>query len=207
MSEATSNFVTFELGGVLGKRFGKEHKIKCANVRQGLGIIDCNRSGFLAWMKLNANKYQKYHIRVTKTNGAVRDMSEDEFKMENQGELANVRVTPIYRGSGGKILSGVQIAVGVALILVGAFSSAFTGGASISMMVAGASMLASGVIGLLSKQPKIKVGVDNRKNSTYFDGPQNTIEQGDPVPLIYGDEILVGSKLISLKLSVDQIPT
>lgn len=48
-------------------------------------------------------------------------------------------------------------------------------------------------------------GNDSRKNSSYFDGPQNTVEQGAPVQLIYGDEILVGSQLVSLKLSVEQL--
>ncbi|KMJ44949.1 hypothetical protein AB204_11430 [Xenorhabdus khoisanae] len=193
------NLVTFEFGGVLGKKFGKEHKVKCTTVRQGVSIINCNRQGLLAWMKQNARKYQKYHIRVTRANGATREMSETEYQMENNGDMIHVCITPIYRGAGAKAMSIVQVVVGVALMI----ASIWLGPAA---FMAGLSMLASGVVGLLSKQPKPNTGgADNRKNSTYFDGPENTVEQGAPVPLIYGEEILVGSQLISLKLSVEQL--
>ncbi|MEQ4694015.1 tail assembly protein [Providencia manganoxydans] len=196
--------VTFEFGGVLGKKFGKVHNIACGTVKHGLSIINANRCGLIHWMKSNAAKYQKYHIRVTRSNGSVRDMSETEYQMENNGDMTHVYITPIYRGAGGKIMSSIQTAVGVALMIAAATGS---GPFSWPLMIAGASMLASGVIGLLSKQPKpITVsGNDSRKNSTYFDGPQNTTEQGSAVPLIYGDEILVGSQLVSLKLSVEQL--
>ncbi|MDC9582356.1 tail assembly protein [Xenorhabdus sp. PR6a] len=201
MSETVKepNLVTFEFGGVLGKKFGKKHRVKCITVRQGISIINCNRQGLLAWMKQNATKYQKYHIRVTRANGTIRDMSETEYQMENHGDMVHVFITPIYRGAGAKAMSIVQIVVGVALMI----SSIWLGPTA---FISGLSMLAGGVIGLLSKQPKPYTGgADNRKNSTYFDGPENTVEQGAPVPLIYGEEILVGSQLISLKLSVEQL--
>lgn len=196
---AKKNLVTFEFGGVLAKKFGKEHKVRCTTVKQGLGIINANRPGLVGWMKENASKYRKYHIRVTRADGREKDMSEAEFQLQNNGDMVHVRITPIYRGAGGKIMSVLQVVVGVVLII----ASYWLGPSSFA---AGMSMLASGVIGLLSKQPKpFTGGSDNRKNSTYFDGPQNTVEQGAPVPLIYGDEILVGSQLISLKLSVEQL--
>ncbi|MEX9786086.1 MULTISPECIES: tail assembly protein [Providencia] len=199
----SKKLVTFEFGGVLGKKFGKIHNVACGTVRQGLSIINANRYGLLHWMKANAAKYKKYHIRVTRSNGKVRDMSETEYQMENNGDMTHVYITPIYRGAGGKIMSSIQTAVGVALIVAAFLQPQF----SWPLMIAGSSMLASGVIGLLSKQPKpfTTNGNDSRKNSSYFDGPQNTVEQGAPVQLIYGDEILVGSQLVSLKLSVEQL--
>ncbi|WP_369427598.1 tail assembly protein [Providencia sp. PROV236] len=199
----SKKLVTFEFGGVLGKKFGKIHNVACGTVRQGLSIINANRYGLLHWMKANAAKYKKYHIRVTRSNGKVRDMSETEYQMENNGDMTHVYITPIYRGAGGKIMSSIQTAVGVALIVAAFLQPQF----SWPLMIAGSSMLASGVIGFLSKQPKpfTTNGNDSRKNSSYFDGPQNTVEQGAPVQLIYGDEILVGSQLVSLKLSVEQL--
>ncbi|MCU6236759.1 tail assembly protein [Morganella morganii] len=197
---AKKNLVTFEFGGVLAKKFGKEHKVRCSTVKQGLGIINANRPGLTNWMKENAPKYRKYHIRVTRADGRVKDMSEAEYQMENHGDMVHVRVTPIYRGAGGKIMSVIQAVVGVVMIVVGIYTQNY------GLAAAGASMLFSGVVGLLTKAPKPYTGgSDNRKNSTYFDGPQNTVEQGAPVPLIYGNEILVGSQLISLKLSVEQL--
>ncbi|CDL80968.1 tail assembly protein [Xenorhabdus szentirmaii] len=194
------NLVTFEFGGVLGKKFGKEHRVKCITVRQGISIINCNRQGVLAWMKQNATKYQKYHIRVTRANGTIRDMSETEYQMENHGDMVHVCVTPIYRGAGAKVMGAIQAVIGAVLIVVGLYTQNY------ALALAGASMLIGGVMGLLTKTPNPYTGgADNRKNSTYFDGPQNTVEQGAPVPIIYGEEILVGSQLISLKLSVEQL--
>ncbi|PHM69463.1 tail assembly protein [Xenorhabdus sp. KJ12.1] len=194
------SLVTFELGGVLGKKYGKEHKVRCTTVRQGISIINCNRDGLLAWMKQNAQKYQKYHIRVTRANGTVRDMSETEYQMENHGDMVHVHITPIYQGAGAKVMGAIQVVVGVVLIVAGIYTG------QPGLILQGALMLAGGVVSLLSKQPKPNTGgADNRKNSTYFDGPENTVEQGAPVPLIYGEEILVGSQLISLKLSVEQL--
>ncbi|EFK7073010.1 tail assembly protein, partial [Escherichia coli] len=45
----------------------------------------------------------------------------------------------------------------------------------------------------------------DNSNSYYFDGPQNTENQGNPVQLIYGEEILVGSQVVSSSITIDQL--
>ncbi|EPT3892638.1 tail assembly protein, partial [Escherichia coli] len=45
----------------------------------------------------------------------------------------------------------------------------------------------------------------DNSNSYYFDGPQNTTNQGNPVQLIYGEEILVGSQVVSSSITIDQL--
>ncbi|HCT9768772.1 TPA: tail assembly protein, partial [Klebsiella pneumoniae] len=42
-------------------------------------------------------------------------------------------------------------------------------------------------------------------DSFYFDGPQNTSNQGNPVQLNYGEEILVGSQIVSSSITIDQL--
>lgn len=197
--------VTVELGGVLGKHFGKVHRVAANTVRRAVSIIDCNRPGLVTWMKANAKKYQKYHIRVERQDGAIYDMSESEFQMDNNGTMKSIRITPIYRGSGQKIVGAVQVVVGVILMVVAVASSSVTGGASLAMFSAGFAMAFGGVAALLSKQPSNKLSSVDNKDSYYFDGPQNTVSQGNPVPLIYGDEILVGSQIVSVKMSVEQL--
>ena len=71
------------------------------------------------------------------------------------------------------------------------------------MVSAGWGMIVGGVIGLLTPVPKTPGSADNG-NSYYFNGPVNTVQQGVPVPLIYG-RCLVGSQIISAHTSVDQI--
>ncbi|WP_171999575.1 tail assembly protein [Cronobacter sp. JZ38] len=197
--------VTVELGGVLGKNFGKVHRVAANTVRRAVSIIDCNRPGLVTWMKMNAKKYQKYHISVERHDGAVYDMSEAEFQMENNGSMKSIRITPIYRGSGSKVVGAVQVVVGVILMVVAVFASSVTGGASLAMFSAGFAMAFGGVAALLSKQPSNKMKTVDNKDSYYFDGPQNTVSQGNPVQLIYGKEILVGSQIVSVKMSVEQM--
>lgn len=45
----------------------------------------------------------------------------------------------------------------------------------------------------------------DNSDSFYFDGPQNTTNQGNPVQLNYGEEILVGSQIASSSITIDQI--
>lgn len=205
MAMERPDLVTVELGGVLGKHFGKIHRVTANTVRRAVSIIDCNRPGFVTWMKSNAKKYQKYHIRVERHDGAVYDMSEDEFQMANNGCMKSIRITPIYRGSGQKVIGAVQVVVGVVLMVVSVVASTVTGGASLAMFSAGFAMAFGGVAALLSKQPSNKLSSVDNKDSYYFDGPQNTVSQGNPVSLIYGKEILVGSQIVSVKMSVDQL--
>ena len=88
---------------------------------------------------------------------------------------------------------------------VAVFATSVTGGASLAMFSAGFAMAFGGVAALLSKQPSNKMTTVDNKDSYYFDGPQNTVAQGNPVPLIYGKEILVGSQIVSVKMSVEQM--
>lgn len=63
-----------------------------------------------------------------------------------------------------------------------------------------------GVAQLLSPQASNKaVRQADNKDSYYFDGPQNTTNQGNPVQLIYGEEILVGSQVVSSSITIDQL--
>lgn len=200
-----AHLVTVELGGVLGKHFGKIHRIATDTARMAINIIDCNRPGLLSWMKINAKKYQKYHIRIEREDGQTYDLSNEEYLLESNGRLKSIRITPIYRGAGPKVMGALQVVVGVILMVTAVVSTTVTGGASLAMFSAGFSMVFGGMVALLSKQPTNKMSSVDHKDSYYFDGPQNTVSQGNPVPLIFGKEVLVGSQIISVRMSVDQM--
>jgi predicted phage tail protein len=75
-----------------------------------------------------------------------------------------------------------------------------------SGIVAGVGMVIGGVVNLLSPQAKNpSMSSADNNNSFYFDGPQNTSNQGNPVQLIYADEVLVGSQAISSAITIDQL--
>ena len=126
-----------------------------------------------------------------------------------------IKIVPVIGGAGGNV---GQILLGVGLIaasfllpgagIFGATSvfgvTAAQGGVILAgigtaLSVVGASLVLSGVAGLLTPTPTTSLGAngDDDPRKTYsFSGIQNTSRQGVPVPIVYG-ETLVGSVVIS----------
>jgi predicted phage tail protein len=69
----------------------------------------------------------------------------------------------------------------------------------------GLALFATGIMGIISPPPRIgDYGIQEKpeeRPSFIFDGPVNTINQGGPVPLVYG-HVIVGSTLVSSSLEV-----
>jgi predicted phage tail protein len=126
-----------------------------------------------------------------------------------------IKIVPVIGGAGGNV---GQILLGVGLIaasfllpgagIFGATSvfgvTAAQGGVVLAgigtaLSAVGASLVLSGVAGLLTPTPTTTLGAkgDDDPRKTYsFSGIQNTSRQGVPVPIVYG-ETLVGSVVIS----------
>ena len=119
-----------------------------------------------------------------------------------RGALTRIEFTPVLEGSGGKGGFG-QILIGAALIVASFYVPA---GWQAFAMKMGVGMLIGGVIQMLTPQPKMNRDADGsgKKQSNYFDGPQNTTNQGNPIPLCYG-RILAGSQAVSATLKIKQV--
>lgn len=191
--------ITVELGGAMGKKFGKNWNVHAATARDALSIIAGNRPELMNWMRRSAPQFSHYHFRIERPDGSYHDVSEDEYLMVSNGDIATLRITPLVAGAGGKIIGAIQSVVGVALMI-----SAFWLGPA--AFFAGLSMTIGGVASLLTSTPKIKSGQKNdNADSYYFNGPENTTSQGNPVPLIYGLEVMVGSQAVNSRISIDQL--
>ncbi|ECD3753522.1 tail assembly protein [Salmonella enterica subsp. enterica serovar Orion] len=195
-----SELVHVQLGGPMSKHFGRHWHLKVSNTKQALDLIEANRPGFKAWMKRNIKIYDRYHIQITNKQGKKWSVDENEYQMMGQSNnIAKIRITPVPRGSGGKAFGWFQTLVGAALLVV---SAVFVP----ALAPLGLSLMMGGVAQLLSPQASNKaVRQADNKDSYYFDGPQNTTNQGNPVQLIYGEEILVGSQVVSSSITIDQL--
>lgn len=202
-----SELVHVQLGGAMAKHFGRHWHLKVRNTKQAIDLIEANRPGFKSWIKRNMNVYDKYHIQITNKQGHKWSMDETEYQMMGESEnIARIRITPVPRGSGGSAFGWFQTVVGAAMVVVGAFTSIVTGGASAALVAGGMSLMMGGVSMLISPQAANQaVRQADNSDSFYFDGPQNTTSQGNPVQLIYGEEILVGSQVVSSSITIDQI--
>lgn len=127
----------------------------------------------------------------------------ENIRADQMAELCGgeIRIAPLLAGSKG---AGVlNVIVGAVLIVIGGFISGWSFGAASPIGTAiagiGLSMIAGGVVQMLSPQPKVgKNGEAADNQASYvFSGPVNTSAQGGCVPVIYGGPIEVGSAVIS----------
>lgn len=136
-------------------------------------------------------------------------------------------LVPAVQGAGGnggaaKIIVGVLIIVAaiVAPYALGAFAAGGLGMGASAIGVAGvatfgqiaamgAMIALGGIAMMISPQAKAadagtREAADQRQ-SFMFNGPVNSVEQGGPVPLIYG-EVITGSHVIGLDLVQEDLP-
>ncbi|AFH95224.1 tail assembly protein [Providencia stuartii] len=188
---------TIRLYGVLGAKFGREHKLDIDSPREAIKALSVLYDGFEQFL---ANAHLKgLEFAVFK---GKRNISEDELHLDT---TEDIRIAPIIKGSkrGGffQTILGVAM-IGAAAFLSGGLSVAFTaagtwGGA---LAMGGAAMALGGVVQMLSPQPRglsVRQDADN-KPSYAFGGTVNTTAQGNPVPLFYGlDRREIGGAIIS----------
>lgn len=202
--------VEIVMEGVLGKKFGKVWNLHITSPAEALRLIDANQPGLIAWIRDNKETYSHYRVTCEYANGQKEDLSDDTYLLE-RGSLVKIIFEVVIQGAGGK--GGMlQTIVGVVLIVAGAVITGLGGGAvGVPMMTMGVSMMIGGVIQMLTPQPKLnrdgndgEGGSSGKRKSSYFDGPANTVSQGNPVPLCYGT-VLAGSQAASANLVIDQV--
>ncbi|HHT4259119.1 TPA: tail assembly protein [Klebsiella variicola] len=193
-----SELVHVQLGGAMARNFGRHWHLKVKNVKQALELIEANKPGLKRWMKNNIKAYSNYHIQITTKDGRKRSMDESECQMLSESNsIEKIRITPIPQGSGGKGFGWFETIVGATVLVASIWVPA--------LAPLGLSLTMAGLQQILSPQAQ---NASNRKadsDSFYFDGPQNTDNQGNPVQLNYGKEILIGSQIISSSITIDQI--
>lgn len=203
-----------KLSGILGERYGQDWTLDVRTPAEALRAINANRPGFLQYLCDSERDGIAYRILLDE-----RDIEVDELAGPYGRETFHL--VPVFSGAGknsgniaktvvGAVLAVVAIAVtyGTASgpIAAGGLSAGMSstyvgvGFASISMSTLalfGVSMMLTGINGILASS-NLASNTDSAENkpSYVFNGPVNTIAQGGPVPLGYG-ELIVGSYVIS----------
>lgn len=186
---------TVILEGPMGMQFGRMWKLAVETPSEALQLINANKPGLFNWIRANLQKYARYRVQCEYEDGRVEEFDTETYRAARAGGAVTIRFAPLVDGASGV----VKFVVGAILVIAG--SPMFLN--QPWMMKVGAMLMLSGAVQMLTgKRDKNKEEKD--KSSTYFDGPVNTNEQGAPVPLIYG-RCLVGSQLISSRLTIDQL--
>lgn len=182
------SMTTIKLGGVLGKRFGREYLLDLNGFRDGMSAL-CN-------MKPGFEKF----VRGAEERGLVfavfldeRNVGEQELDVAGAG-AQTIRIMPIIQGS--KQAGMFQTILGVALIVAGAFSGGTSTALGMGLLATGAAVGLGGVVQMLSPTTKTDIGDKNEdgNNPSYgFGSAVTTIAQGNPYPLLYGEREIGGA--------------
>jgi len=180
---------TIYLNGKMGELFGKVWKLNAATVAECMHGIDCQREG----------KLKKYLLDCTEKGIMFTVQRGEEFlDYDNlQMNLAedDLIITPVPAGSANKL--GKLIA-GFFLMVVGAAFLISSGGTLGWELIGGVlfGMVGSALVNsALAEYMAPKKGIE-RGDAFLFDGPVNTVKEGLPVPLAYG-QVLVGGATIA----------
>lgn len=196
---------TIRLYGELGRLFGRVHHLAVHSSAEAVRALGVLFPGFNEYLASSKDKGLAFAVFYGKRN-----ISRDE--LADPPGAADIRIAPIVQGS--KSGGGLQIVLGIALIaaatiatggVAGLASASAWGGAFTAGGLAGATAmvglsLAIGGIAQMITGTQAQIGssesADNRP-SYNFSGIKNTITQGNPVPLCYG-EMTSGSAQLSL---------
>lgn len=200
---------TIYLYGHLADQFGDSHKLAVETACEAIRALDCNFPGFR--LAISEGAYEIVRGDYAPDAGMWLDVQEaSELRLG----AADLHFVPVIEGSksqqaGGamKVVLGVALVAGAAALtggfgllgtgLVSGFGSTLAGNAA--MM--GVALAVAGVATMLS--PKQQNPYE--QNSFVLSGPGNSYDQGNPVPLVYG-EVICGSVMISGALDVEDIP-
>lgn len=179
---------TIKLGGVLGKRFGREYVLDVNGVLDATSAL-CNlKPGFEQFMRTAEERGLVFAVFVDERN-----IAPDELGM-NDSSAGAIRIMPIIQGS--KQAGMFQTLLGVALIVAGMFTGGTTSALGMGLLATGAAVGLGGVVQMLSPTTKANTSDRNEdgNNPSYgFGGAVTTIAQGNPYPLLYGEREIGGA--------------
>lgn len=170
------------------ERYGRKFNLDVMNAAEALRALTFQIPGLRKHIQSDY-----YRVRI-----AGNDISEEQVQKGLQTPLKDTDVIHIIpRAVGAKNGVGVfQIVAGAALMV----SSIWLGPGAFA---AGLGLVLGGVATMLTKMPTTKTSDDGlTSNNTAFSNLDNSVAQGEPVPLCYG-RIMIGSKPLSQGLSTE----
>lgn len=195
------------LHGSLATKYGNEFRLNVTTAGEAVRALSANFPGFMADIREGA-----WH--VVRGDDIDNGLSLDEKQVAGfrlgKGDL---HIVPFVAGSkrGGllKVILGVVL-IGAAFALtggalatsIGAAGTMLGGVTGTQVALFGAAVALAGVSSLLA--PEEKADEEDGSNSFTMSGPGNTYDQGNPVPLVYG-EVITGGQLISGGIDIERI--
>ncbi|MCC8381459.1 tail assembly protein [Xenorhabdus sp. PB30.3] len=177
---------TIRLYGPLGTQFGREYQLAVSSSIEAVRALSVLVDGFEKYLLTARERGLTFAVFIGKRN-----ISQDELAFSGEGDI---RIVPVIIGS--KKAGVFQTILGAVMVVAGAFLWYTPYG--VPMVMSGVGMMLGGVVQMLSPMPgglARREDPDN-KPSYAFGGPVNSIAQGNPVPIGYGQR-RIGGAIIS----------
>lgn len=189
--------VKFKLHGNVWDSIATDWEFRAKSLSDCTRLLELNSKKFYKTLHENDKKNIRYEIIINgrkfkseKELKTLEDIKNSELCMTYK-DLETVDIVPVLEGADSDVFQAI---LGVVLIIldVAFFHTGY-------LTAVGLTLLASGVVGLLTKPPKFEDfrEIEQGGRTSYlFSGPQNIIGEGGPVPVGYG-RLIVGSQVVS----------
>ncbi len=190
------------LYGELAEKYGKSWNLDVSSPSEAVRALCANNPGFKSFLATSQDRGVGYKVMVGKTY------------LQNQNEIYNpsgrqdIKIIPVVLGAKKDGLAAILL--GAALIY---FSGGLAAAAVTGATAAGASASAAATIGTMVSGAAMNIGVglikggiaqalattpeEIKDDQNYsFNGAANTVSQGVPVPICYG-QLMIGGAVIS----------
>ena len=164
------------LGGDMGEKFGKVAEVKAATVREIIQYLDANYNGVKEYLLDKDKKKIAFTIKIAD------QYIDDERELLLPLDKGDIIITPVPVGAKGAfkaILGAILVVVGFVLLP----TMPFLGKALIGM---GLGLAAAGIAELMMPDPSTD-NDEEQKEGYIFQGAAQTIPEGNPVPVLYGE--------------------
>ncbi|MGA0851406.1 MAG: tail assembly protein [Candidatus Nanopelagicaceae bacterium] len=196
--------VEVKLLGELGRRFGRSYRFMVRNPREVISALANQLEGF-----------KEYFCAAHENGVGFKLVNEDPQGMDYEGVTMSCQrlvIAPVIAGSGGdvgKILIGAVL-IGLSFVSfgAGAFAGVGVAGAvgSTTLFSLGATLVLTGIAGLLTPPVQTPSGDAKKKDSFMFDRAVELTTQGYPIPVLYGRYLAVSPLIVSSAISTESIP-
>jgi len=203
MSKLSINYppmTAIKLYGQL-RQFGRSFCLSVRSPAEAIKALCVQIPGFERFLSNAKSRGIEFAVFRGKTN-----IGEEELGFAGDGDI---RIAPVITGS--KRGGALQTIVGAVLIVAGLVITGGTFGAGApfgsAVIMMGASMVAGGVIQMLSPQAKgLKISAAPENTPGYaFGSAKNTTASGNPVPLCYGKRRVGGAIISAAIYAEDQM--
>lgn len=189
------------LYGYLGEHFGKKHRLNVESFGESIRACYANfGEDFIKDIRSGQFKIYKGE-ELIKENQLI---TEDDLKMDFK--KGSFHIVPYIEGAKSEWFG---IILGIMIIAVAWWNPlGWVAATQLAVGMMGASMLMSGVSMMLTPTPTMPDYSQRERPedrpSFLYNGPVNTMEQGGPVPLIYGQMIL-GSTVLQAEMDIEEL--